>query len=79
MQAWFPTGEPVHGRGSCVLDLAPTGFSKWELGYISYVWNSPLYPISLVSFQITSKEWNHIYLLILLHKLVFHKRKGIKI
>ena len=22
MQAWFPTGEPIRGRGSCVLDLA---------------------------------------------------------
>ena len=23
MQAWFPTGEPVRGCGSCVLDLTP--------------------------------------------------------
>ena len=23
MQAWFPMGEPVRGRGSCVSDLAP--------------------------------------------------------
>ena len=23
MQAWFPTGEPVRGRGSCPLNLAP--------------------------------------------------------
>ena len=39
MQAWFPTGEPVHGHRSCLLDLAPTGFSKWGLGHISHVWN----------------------------------------
>ena len=23
MRAWFPMGEPIHGRGSCVLDIAP--------------------------------------------------------
>ena len=23
LQAWFPTGEPIRGRGSCVLDLTP--------------------------------------------------------
>ena len=23
MQAWFPKGEPIRGRGSCVLDLTP--------------------------------------------------------
>ena len=32
MQAWFPTGEPVRGCGSCLPNLTPTGFSKWELG-----------------------------------------------
>ena len=43
LQAWFPTGEPVCGHGSCVLDLAPTGFSEWELRYVSHTWNSSLY------------------------------------
>ena len=38
MQAWFPTGEPIHGRGSCPPTLLPTGFSKWGLGHISYTW-----------------------------------------
>ena len=42
MQAWFPMGEPVYGCGSCLPNLVPTGFSKWELGYISHVWNSSL-------------------------------------
>ena len=48
MQAWFPMGEPVRGCGSCVLDLVPTGFSEWELGYISDTWNSSLYNIMLL-------------------------------
>ena len=43
MQAWFRTGEPVCGCGSCPRNLASTGFSKWDLGYISHVWNSSLY------------------------------------
>ena len=38
MQAWLPKGEPVCGGGCCMLNLTPTGFSKWELGYISHVW-----------------------------------------
>ena len=42
MQAWFPTGEPVRRHGSCVLDLTPTGFSEWGLGYISHTWNGSL-------------------------------------
>ena len=32
MQAWFPTGEPICGRGSCVPTSLPTGLSEWELG-----------------------------------------------
>ena len=36
-------GEPVSGHGSCLPNLAPTGFSKWELGYISHTWNSTRY------------------------------------
>ena len=27
MQAWFPTEEPIHGRGSCPPTSLPTGFS----------------------------------------------------
>ena len=32
----------VWGRGPCLLDLAPTGFSEWDLDYISPAWNSSL-------------------------------------
>ena len=35
----------VYGRGPCRLDLAPTGFSEWDLGCISRAWNSSLYSI----------------------------------
>ena len=28
MQAWFPTGELIHGRGSCLPTSLPTGFSE---------------------------------------------------
>ena len=38
-------GDPVHGCGSCVPDLTHTGFSEWELGYISHTWNSFLYVV----------------------------------
>ena len=48
MQTWFPMGEPVHGLGSCMLNITPTGFSEWELGYISDTWNSSLYNIMLL-------------------------------
>ena len=34
------------GPVPCLLDLAPTGFSKGELGYISPAWNSSLYSVS---------------------------------
>ena len=40
MQAWFPTGEPIHGRGSCPPTSLPTGFSEWGLSHISHTWNS---------------------------------------
>ena len=39
MQAWFPTGEPIHGIGSCPPTSLPTGFSQWGLSHISYTWN----------------------------------------
>ena len=41
MQAWFPTGEPIHGHGSCPPTWLPTGFSKWELSHISHAWKGP--------------------------------------
>ena len=40
MQAWFPTGEPIHGCGSCPPTSLPTGFSEWGLSHISHSWNS---------------------------------------
>ena len=40
MQAWFPTGELIHGRGSCPPTSLPTGFSEWGLSHISHAWNS---------------------------------------
>ena len=40
MQAWFPTGEPIHGRGSCPPTSLPTGFSEWGLSHVSHAWNS---------------------------------------
>ena len=40
MQAWFPTGEPIHGRGSYPPTLLSTGFSEWGLSHISHAWNS---------------------------------------
>ena len=42
MQAWFPTGEPIHGRGSCLPTSLPTGFSQWGLSHISHFWNRSL-------------------------------------
>ena len=39
MQAWFPTGEPVHGCGSCPPTSLPTGFSEWGLSHVSHAWN----------------------------------------
>ena len=39
MQAWFPTGEPVCGCGSCPPTSLPTGFSEWGLSHISHAWN----------------------------------------
>ena len=41
MQAWFPTGEPIHGHGSCPPTSLPTGFSEWGLGHISHAWKVP--------------------------------------
>ena len=55
MQSWFPMGELVHGHGSCVPELPPTGFSKWEVGYISYMRNSSLYYV-VVEF-ISIEQW----------------------
>ena len=39
MQTWFPTGEPIHGRGSWLPTSHPTGFSEWGLSHISHAWN----------------------------------------
>ena len=39
MQAWFPTGELIHGCGSCPPTSLPTGFSEWGLNHISHAWN----------------------------------------
>ena len=39
MQAWFPTGEPIHGCGSCLPTSLPAGFSEWGLSHISHAWN----------------------------------------
>ena len=39
MQAWFSTGEPIHGCGSCPPTSIPTGFSEWGLSHISHAWN----------------------------------------
>ena len=36
MQAWFPTREPIRGRGSCPPTSLPTGFSEWGLSHISH-------------------------------------------
>ena len=35
----------VRGGGSCLPGLVPTGFSDWDLDYISPTWNSSLYSI----------------------------------
>ena len=43
MQAWFPTGEPICGHGSCVPTSFPVGFPNQGLGYIPHAtWDSPL-------------------------------------
>ena len=52
MQAWFPTGEPIHGRGSCPPTSLPTGFSEWGLGHISHVWNGSPYSGPLPFFKL---------------------------
>ena len=39
----IPHGEPIHGCGSCVRDLPPTGFSEWELGPCQAE-RSPIFP-----------------------------------
>ena len=39
MQAWFPTGELIHGRGSCLPASLSTGFSEWGLIHISHAWH----------------------------------------
>ena len=44
MQAWFPTGEPLHGHGSCPPTSLPTGFSEWGLSHISHAWNGSPHP-----------------------------------
>ena len=36
MQAWFPTGEPVRGRESCVPTSLPVHFPNQGLGYIPH-------------------------------------------
>ena len=36
MQAWFPTGEHIHGRGSCPPTSLPTGSSEWGLSHIAH-------------------------------------------
>ena len=41
----MPTEVAVCGRGSFLPGLTPTGFSEWDLGYISPTWNSSLYSI----------------------------------
>ena len=48
MQAWFPTGEPIHGRGSCMLDLA----FRWPF----QVGAGPT-PHRMVSYNGTPKVW----------------------
>ena len=40
MQAWFPTGEPIHGHGSSPPTSLLTGFSEWGLSHVSHRWNS---------------------------------------
>ena len=50
MQAWFPSGEPVLGRGSCVQTSLSTGLSEWEPGPRHAEW-SPT--------QDSRPEYNH--------------------
>ena len=52
MQAWFPTGELIHGRGSCPPTSLPTGFSEWGLSHISHAWNG--FPQKLTVFFATN-------------------------
>ena len=40
MQAWFPTGELIHGCGSCPPTSLPTGFSMWGLSHMSSAYDS---------------------------------------
>ena len=52
MQAWFSTGEPIHGCGSCLPTSLPTGFSEWGLNHISHAWNSsPHFPKTDITFE----------------------------
>ena len=46
VQAWFPTGELIHGHGSCLPTSLPTGFSEWGLSHISHAWNSSPHSLS---------------------------------
>ena len=67
MQAWFPTGEPIHGRGSYPPTLLSTGFSEWGLIHISQAWNgSPQLILFLYQKCIFSLLWrisSHLYVL----------------
>ena len=63
MQARFPTGEPFHGRGSCVSDLAPHWLFRVRAGSMPcrmdfYTWIS--YPCASLSFLLDSCYEHHI-------------------
>ena len=59
MQAWFPTGEPVHGRGSCPPTSLSTGFSEWGLGHISHAWNGSPYQMKQ-QIETPEKQFNRM-------------------
>ena len=48
MQAWFPSGEPIRGHGSCVPDLIPH-WPEWGLGFISHATQNSLLHLSCFS------------------------------
>ena len=67
-QAWFPTGEPIHGRGSCRPTSLPTGFSEWGLCHISHTLNgSP--QLTIVKSNVIEQKKKNLYL----PKLSFQK------
>ena len=47
--------------------IAPTGFSEWELGYISHTWNSSLYMscgMEAQDYQMHVKYWQLFFYIV---------------